>query len=594
MKRRRQRRGYRPTKHLSWKDSYVLWIPRQPCRWDILGYELSQALAEQCRRICPGLPERVLRFEDNQQHAVGRLLAHSFEVLVSQNWPRQPGEGWPSLWPIDDANVQAVSARAVRAFDGLLRKYLWDWAEVYLPRPDRDLEKLLRGLTGELREFLVKRCGQGKDLENCLLDPLGDDGGFFPKNDMPPLEGRASGDPAKDVRELALLVRDNDDAGVLKNKLVGFVRTDPWLLEELIIKVLEEVADEQKKESPADEQVISQQATDDFIFGATSLGGKSPIQLFLERQPDMPAHQRQRLDLWDREGFSGVFVVESVKGDFLTLEDLTTGNRLQTTMTDLSEAGKIHPDSILATRVVPWEDYWLLSGSQRYYDRLAPGAIQQTRRKALLRPMWRPERVEGERFAKAWQIQKEYHEAWMQLYGKDEMMFETGEQLQEAMLRFETFWIREYVQEDRGTTVAEKHRQIYGEATRTEPRLNLPDTLLKATDVAVLSDPRDGFDFLAGYGTFVRIFEGSGALTADQVERVWGYLTEDSITFQVFQRMKDRYPRRTEEVLRVVLRDQEFQLERDFDNALGTFKGSQIRHGRAPSVAVAGSLDQKK
>lgn len=48
------------------------------------------------------------------------------------------------------------------------------------------------------------------------------------------------------------------------------------------------------------------------------------------------------------------------------------------------------------------------------------------------------------------------------------------------------------------------------------------------------------------------------------------------------QRIRDRWPERTEQLLRAVLQDACFDLERDFDATLAKFKGDQMR--RPPTV----------
>ena len=95
-----------------------------------------------------------------------------------------------------------------------------------------------------------------------------------------------------------------------------------------------------------------------------------------------------------------------------------------------------------------------------------------------------------------------------------------------------------------------------------------------------------GMAFLKGYGVFRSAFESSEPLTSEQAQIVWDYLTDQTIDYWVFERMKERHPDRTEQVFRQILKDQQFQLERDFEPTLRKFKGQQMRRPPRPTVTV--------
>jgi len=63
-------------------------------------------------------------------------------------------------------------------------------------------------------------------------------------------------------------------------------------------------------------------------------------------------------------------------------------------------------------------------------------------------------------------------------------------------------------------------------------------------------------------------------------------LEAPSVDYGLFQRMRSRYPERVECVLRDVLKDQEFDLDRDFDALLEKFKGQAMRPPRRPMIAA--------
>jgi hypothetical protein len=79
-------------------------------------------------------------------------------------------------------------------------------------------------------------------------------------------------------------------------------------------------------------------------------------------------------------------------------------------------------------------------------------------------------------------------------------------------------------------------------------------------------------------------------LSAQQIDRVWEYISDDSVGYWVFQRIADRCPERTELVLRAVLKDDSFRLG-GLDLLLRRFKGESMRHPVRPMITVVDPVD---
>ena len=141
---------------------------------------------------------------------------------------------------------------------------------------------------------------------------------------------------------------------------------------------------------------------------------------------------------------------------------------------------------------------------------------------------------------------------------------------------------------DSGLTRAQLYRQTHGQPP-PEVRFPLPDYLLEAKDTAAIFDRRHGLAFYVGYGLFRSAFEDQEPLTSQQVQRVWDYLIDESVNYWVFQRMRDRFPERTEYVFRQVLKDEQFRLDQDFDTVLRKFKGNAMRRPIRPMITVIDS-----
>ena len=520
------------------------------------------------------------------------MLAKGFEVLISQSWPGGLAPGMPEkLWQLDQAvATQIAEYTASQCFDPLCRKYVEDNRGVYPSRPHGDLTLLVAGLSETVRDFLISRCSVGGDLYECLVDPLADDDNYFIDNGRPMDPASSCGDPIQDVLRLSLAIYDEDNSNDIKRKLIHFVRHDPWLFAEWRSFVQEELSDREQKQQIADGSFVIDQATDDFIFRATHLQGKTPIQLLIERQKNLSERQKQRMQRWDRETFCGTFLVYKKRLPFLDVTDLKNDKncRLKATMVEAIQS--IKPGDLLCSRVTPWEDYWLLSGIQ---NNIAQAGRDQTliaklKQEARCRPSYRFIDNDDPQIQEGFKVQDAQYQAWTGLFHKEELLFEDGLELGAAMNRFHRYWTDEMILPDSGLTRSQLYQQRHGHAP---PELNfrLPDYLLNAQDVAVVFDRRYGLAFYVGYGLFRSAFEMREPLTSVQIERVWDYLIAESVDYWLFQRMRDQYPQRTEYVFKETLKDEQFCLDRDFDSILRKFKGEAMRRPLRSMITIVDS-----
>jgi hypothetical protein len=250
---------------------------------------------------------------------------------------------------------------------------------------------------------------------------------------------------------------------------------------------------------------------------------------------------------------------------------------------------------LLFSRVTPWDDHWLLSGIQHRFEGAGKNQnlVSQLKREARYRPSYRHVDNDDPRIQEGFKVQEAQYQAWIALFGQEELLFEDGIKLGAAMNRFHRYWSDEMILPDSGLTRAQLYRQAHGHAP---PKLKfpLPDELLEAKDTAAVFDRRHGLAFYVGYGLFRSAFEDQGPLTSEQVQRVWDYLTAESTDYWLFQRMRDRYPERTQYVFRQILKNKQFQLGRDFDVVLRKFKGHSMRRPVRPMITVVDSeVDSK-
>ena len=566
-------------------------LHRQPCRWDILVAELAAVLLAELRRMRRRLLDGRLVLSRPEALTAACMLARGFDVLVSRDYP--PGEApFPreALWHLDDARADAVADRVVAGcFEPLLRKFSEDAHDVYLPLPDRGLTEVLGALGRAVRTFLVERCAPGGGLHACLADPLADSGGRFPDNGKARDPAGSCGDPFRDVYFLGLTVREDDDGTTFKGKLLHFVRSDPWLFSEHAAALHTEL--KEPDGSPGREtQFQVDTITDAFLFRATRLDGRTPVQLLLDRQSHLTGEQKRPFLRWDAETFQGVFRIRSIDPPFVETRNLATGRDYRVLCDVPAVLRAFHRGDVFASRITPWEDYWLFSGIQRNYSRLPAKALAELTQKLRRGALYSPEQGDP-RLHLAFRKQYEMHEQWVSFFGDEEVLFANGTELEEALARFYRHVWEMAIDPESGMTRAERYRQMYGRH-REPSRPSLPQSLKEEKDVGAVFDREHGQGYYVRYGLFRSAFESTGPLSAAQAACVWGYLRSATIPPCLFQRMRSRFPERTQEVLRHVLKDQEFLAERDFEPLLCKFKGEAMRGPKRPSIAIVQSPEE--
>ena len=597
-KRDHKRRDQKQKKPRRWETSvslrhlFAAGLHRRPCLWDVLIHELAVVLFIRCRQMSNRLLTDTFRFNNEDSTTVGWMLARGFEILISRNWPAGLREGlWEKLWQLDEASAEAIAeGTALQCFDPLLRKYVEDKRDIYPGRPHGDLCKLTTDLSEALKSFLISRCAPGSDLYKCLLNPLADHNRYLHNNGRSADPVSSCGDPIHDVYQLGLTIHDEDDGGDIKWKLAHFVRNDPWLFAEWMSFVQQQLDKLERKERLNNKSSAVDEATDEFIFRATHLDGKTPIQLFIERQKNMTDRQKQRLLRWDRETFYGMFLVREIELPFVNATDLSSDRNYRLEATKPEALRPLKSDDLLFSRVAPWDDHWLLSGIQQRFEGAGKdqNLVSELMREARYRPFHRPVDNNDPRIQEGFKVQDAQYQAWIALFGREELLFEDGLKLGATINRFHRYWRDEMVFPESGLTRAQLYQQRHGHAP-PELKFPLPDYLIEAKDTAVVFDRRHGLAFYVGYRLFRSAFEDQEQLIPEQVQRVWDYLTDESTDYWLFQRMRDQYPERTQYVFRQVLKNKDFQLDRDFDSVLRKFKGESIRRPLRPMITVIDS-----
>jgi hypothetical protein len=566
------------------RAGFVALLHRRPRGWDVLVYEMSVALADAYWSVRPSLRPGPLRVAADDLPAVSTMLARGFEVVFRQIL-RDNADVAAAVdaGAIPQLLAEEVAARVGRGgFDPILRKFAEDVDDEILPRPDPDLSRLVARLESVVVNTLATRAAPGGDLHAALSAPLSEAPEGFIDNGLPVDPRQSTGRASGDIVTLAPTVHEDDAYAEVKRKLLNFVRFDPWLAQECYAYVLDRV---DSAPEGADEEYEAFEATDDFLHRATRVAGRTPIELFLERQPDMPGRQRQRLLRWNDENFSGVFHIRRIERPFLVALDVRTDTEHRLLVTREQALAKMRRGDLFTSRVVPWDDHWVLSGIQQHVGNVDERGFAEAKEILHRSPSSRRVDPNDPKIRKAFEIQAEQHRAWLAMFGTDELAFDTGDELQAAMTRFYRHWNTELPDPATGMTRAEAFERRHN---RPAPEIadHLPQEIREAHDIGVMFDPFHGMVFLSGFESFRSALTSEGRPTREQIQAVLDYLREPSVDYSVFLRARERYPARLEELLRLALRDGAFDLARDFEPLLWKYKGEAMRFPRRPDITL--------
>ena len=334
------------------------------------------------------------------------------------------------------------------------------------------------------------------------------------------------------------------------------------------------------------------------------VGDRTPLDLFLESQPELSTSDRQLVSNWQRS-FIGLFAVTQILPDgFELMNWLTTKHYIvKPNNAQIEQMRRFKEGEILLTRIAPLTDTsWMFSGPCTPMGKLgkpklavAIGNFKENYKTALYSDA--PELLE-----QAWQSVEQYHQQFLDFFDSDEVTLPGYQlnkkiaELQEVMLqqRLATAGIDESktlaevaleagVGEEEIRAAAESVgadakavSQLFDSKNTTKmvmPKVDLPNVLKKAERVTVLSHPRWGQMFLPTYSQFKTLLEAEDWQSIEGSEKLIRYYLENlTINAFIWQRLAQQYPNQLEKMLQTVLERPNFKLDRDLEALLQEFK----------------------
>ncbi|WP_333412586.1 hypothetical protein [Microcoleus sp. MOSTC5] len=337
------------------------------------------------------------------------------------------------------------------------------------------------------------------------------------------------------------------------------------------------------------------------------VGEKTPIDLFVESQPDLTQSDRSLLESWRHRSFTGLFEITQLSPDSFELMNWLTAKHyaVKPNSTNfLQEMSRFKLGEILRARIAPLtDDWWILSGPPIPMGKLgkpklavAIGNFKQNHKNNLYSDA--PELLE-----QAWQSVEQYHEDFTEFFGTDEVT-QSGYHLNKQLAEFQELMTKKRladigvdqsksladIVEDAGVDAEEIKAAAIAAAGADPssvevaidgdphskmviPKVELPDRFKKAEQVTALSHPRWGQTFLSTYAQFTAMLAAEDFSTVPGYEKlVRNYLEDPAINAWIFQRLAKVNPAKLEQILQTVLQRPDFQLDRDLDALLQEFK----------------------
>ncbi|MDP2935005.1 MAG: hypothetical protein Q8O86_00775, partial [Dehalococcoidia bacterium] len=208
-----------------------------------------------------------------------------------------------------------------------------------------------------------------------------------------------------------------------------------------------------------------------FILEHVLGDGKTILDKFVRENGGLSPLDKDMLLRW-KEVVEGLFEVEERKGDRLVLRDLVDDCRYVAKSNigpwTLSEAT---PGCFMATRLVPLEDYWMLSGTSEVYPSSERGVLYELAYEYRMKNPSAVFKCNEAKLKQAWDLQAEYRADFIAFFGNDLVVLERASLAQKwsDYHRYRNFAKKG---EKDGLTPAERARQLG--ATPSLPKIDFP------------------------------------------------------------------------------------------------------------------------
>lgn len=555
-------------------------LHRRPARWDVLLHKLADAIARRYWYTQPHFTQEIWKLEVEELRELGMLGAREFGRRQSYAAVADlaGGQKRPTILDLPGCApakrlslLDRIVADGIEAIIECIASYLEIAHNCFVKRNHPDLDLLRPRLEGTLMRFLTDKCMDDGELVPALMEPAASETEYFPTGILPADPEQPSGNASLDAYRLNVLVHDGDDAATMMAKLTMFVKTDAMLAPEFTVEMVTKLAARQlyyaKKKQRYSETAEAVAIRDRFVFSPSRQGGRQPIDIFVERQLLASQRQIERLSRWAAQHTDGLWRIAARETSGITLIDQSSGREVlvqaEPTLMKLAD------DSVVRARVLPWDDGWILWGTAQIVtgESATEGAAR-----AMLHPLRVRRTADNDdpRLVAARRLVKLVHNEFQRVFGADWVEFASLEECREKLGAFHhDLMVKLHVPDGRQ----------FADAWQADVGIDFPPFIEdrfaaeepQAPAPGIVYDERYGMVFLPDAKS-VRLAIQSPFPTLEQKQAFARLLLEKWRPGWLIERLAEERPDRAQEIIRQLIGDDRFEIERDLQPLLGRLK----------------------
>jgi len=263
---------------------------------------------------------------------------------------------------------------------------------------------------------------------------------------------------------------------------------------------------------------------DQFLLFGETISGKKTLEVILKKAKGFTKEEKEILEEWKEKAFDSVFEIVEMDEKKIKLFNLVAEVKYDVYSNvdrPLKEALQLEERCFMHTNLVPIKGVWFLSGVQS----IVPFEMEQVIFEDFIQkqPPKRTYHNNPEKLEKAFKLQKDVYDFFVDFYGSDEIIV-PGNELAQKQREFYSAW--------------NNHLDIKGFLNEKI----FPEDIREVNSVGVVMDAKEGEFIIIDYGFFIDIFSKPHERREGWQKLIFGYLEDESVPAFVFERIKNRHP----------------------------------------------------
>lgn len=353
-------------------------------------------------------------------------------------------------------------------------------------------------------------------------------------------------------------------AGELKEELVAFAAS-PRFKRRFVAFLADQCPD------GVEDEMTYSAVVEEFLFRHRFADGETVVDKFVRSRRDLTEEDRGTLLGW-KDLVQGIFEIRERDGDALVVVNLVDELTYRVRSNMGPEAIEPLPvGGFLVGNIAPVGDDWMMSGAHTAHGADEREAIRAFAAQTAARF---PEKAfrNKEKLAKAWEIQAEQRDVFVELYGGDTIVVDGSELTDVVRALFQ----RHY--ESKGNDPADW----------TDPGFDF-DYLSGESGVGVIFDLEDGLGFYPGFGMAREAFAKPELIVRREYrEIVSGYLRDEDASPVPLRRLADAEPDNASRLFAKLLKKPSFSWETDGEALLRKHKPDYFANPPLPRTVPVG------